>query len=420
MRIRIVVVLLGITMSLGMVMPTYGATPSDPDTSHLTLTEAEAMALDRDPLIAGIKASARAFREQAIAAQQLPDPRLVLGIVDLPTDSFSFKEPETQKMIGLQQSFPPWGSLTRRGAEIVAMAESDEAALKERRQKILQNVRLAWLDLYYQNQASELVIRSQRMFDELVKVTQSRYRSGRGTQQDMVRAELELSQMEDRLTAIRAQQDVGLAELARWLDEPTLSPPIKAKFPEFSALPTRDEVLMRAQRHSVIAVQDARVASKREGVAVARAMYMPEMMIDVSYGQRDGNFSDMLTGIVSIQVPLFTSKRQDRQLAAAQLQVKAVQGEANELRRQLRAQADAEYARWQRSNQRLKFHEEKLLPLATQNSESSLTAYRNNVTDLSSHIMARLEELDGKIEALALRVERGKAHANLLYLISEE
>lgn len=404
---------------LNMAAPSFGETLNNIDVERLTVTEAEAIALERDPLIEGFTASARAYREQAVAAQRLPDPRLTLGIVDLPVDSFDFKEPETQKMIGLQQSFPPWGSLTSRGAEVAAMAASEDAALAERRQKVRQSVRLAWLDLYYQIQANEQVKHSQRTFNDVLKVTQSRYRSGSGKQQDVVLAELELGRLEDRLIASYAQQDVVLAELARWMGE-AIASPSRIQFPELPPLPRREDMLTRAQHHPAVVMQEALVASKREGVAVARAMYKPEVMIDVSYGQREGSLNDMVTGLVTVQLPIFRAQRQDRQLASAQQQVIVSQGEANEVRRDLRAQVDAEYVRWQRSSERLKFYQQKLLPLAARNSETSLTGYRSNVTDLSDHVIARLDELDSNLEALALQVERGKAHVNILYLISEE
>lgn len=413
-------ILFGITISWCVVLPAFGATLAENNLSHLTLKEAEAMALERDFLVSGINASARANRALAIAALKLPAPRLIFGLVDVPADSFSFEEPETQKMIGLQQSFPAWGSLERRGAEMLALAEADDAMAKDRRLKILRNVRLAWLELYYQYQAGESITRNQRIFDDLLKATQSRYRAGRGTQQDVVRAELELSRLEDRLGENQTQQDIALADLSRWLGEPSLAHPVRTTYPALPALPERDHALIRAERHPAVVALNASEASKREGVAVARAMFKPEVMIDVSYGQRDGKLSDMLTGIVSIEVPFFSYKHLNSQIAAAQQQVKMAQADANELRRELRAQADIEYVRWQRADQRLKLYEKKLLPLASQNSESSLIAYRSNMSDLFNHINARVNELDTSLEVLALQAQRGKAHINLWYLIAEE
>ena len=71
---------------------------------------------------------------------------------------------------------------------------------------VLAATRIAWLDLYYWSKARELVRESRPFFDDLATITRSLYAVGRRNQQDVLRAELELSRLDDRLIDIERQQ----------------------------------------------------------------------------------------------------------------------------------------------------------------------------------------------------------------------
>ena len=74
----------------------------------LSLKEAEQIALDLDPMTKVFAARAEAYTEQAVAEGQLPDPKLKLGTVNVPVDSFDIEqEPMTQLQVGVVQSIPP-------------------------------------------------------------------------------------------------------------------------------------------------------------------------------------------------------------------------------------------------------------------------------------------------------------------------
>src|SRR2546426_894688 len=52
----------------------------------LELPEAQALALTRQPLLEAQAAAVQSARESAVAAAQLPDPKLAVGVTDLPID----------------------------------------------------------------------------------------------------------------------------------------------------------------------------------------------------------------------------------------------------------------------------------------------------------------------------------------------
>ena len=82
-------------------------TPGLAAAAALTLEEAESLAVARDAGVAGIEERSAALSEAAVADQQLPDPELRFGAVNLPVDSFSLDDQNmTQILVGLRQRIP--------------------------------------------------------------------------------------------------------------------------------------------------------------------------------------------------------------------------------------------------------------------------------------------------------------------------
>jgi outer membrane protein TolC len=390
------------------------------DLGKLSFKEFERIALDSDPVISGLKSNANAYRERAIASNRLPDPRIRMALANMPTDSFDFdQEPMTQKIIGIQQMFPPWGSLDNRQEQLYRLGEATDVDVAQRELEVLRGVRHSWLELYYQFEAVRLVQDSARVFDELVKISRFRYRAGRGNQHDVVRAELELSLLQDRITMSQTEQEVILSELGRWIGASHIQRQAPLTFPELPQLPGYEQIRQQLNEHPVIRAAEARVDAGRAGVEVARAQYKPSFMVDVSYGQRDNDRADLVSGMISFNVPIFTSKRQDRNLAASRDDVSAAKDTVESRRRTLREQLETNQRRWQRLNERYLHYERSVMPFAEQFSQSSLSAYQSGVSDFTVQVRARLTELENRLKMLRLKVDRAKAHASLLYLYGD-
>ncbi|RLC97036.1 MAG: transporter, partial [Chloroflexi bacterium] len=73
----------------------------------LNLKQAERLAIQSDPSIESFKATSRSFVDESVADDTLPDPKLRLGAVNVPVDTFDFEQEQmTQLKVGIVQSFP--------------------------------------------------------------------------------------------------------------------------------------------------------------------------------------------------------------------------------------------------------------------------------------------------------------------------
>ena len=390
--------------------------------SVLSLKQAEQLAVSEDPGIQRLKTRAQALSENAIADGQLPDPKLKLGAVNFPVDTFNFSDtPMTQLQLGVRQSFPRGQTLLYRTRRTEAKGRAEEAMAEDKSLLVLRSVRQDYLEAWYDQQAAKIVEDSRGLFRELVEIAERHYGIGKQTQQDVASAQLELSLLEDRLIRIREQEEIARAALGRWTGEAAYQP-LETKLPKLPKLPKRKAILAALEHHPLIRAEEARMEAANHGVQLALEQYKPGFALDVTYGFRSGqdldgsDRPDLFSAMVLIDIPLFTDKRQDRRLSASRLEHVAAGYARTDRLRALRKQLDGAYGRWRKLGEREKRFRQRLLGEAKLNSEASLSAYQNGITEFTPLVRARLRELDARLQMLRIRVDRAKTQADLLYL----
>ena len=386
----------------------------------LTIAEAEDLALANEPGQAALLAQAEAMQEQAVAAGQLPDPTMRLGLANYPIESGGFStEGMTQAQLGFRQAFPRARSFEtqRFDAQADAFALSADARARD----VLTATRKAWLNAYYAEQAHALVTESRPLFDDLVTITRSLYSVGRKSQHDVLRAELELSRLDDRLIEIDRARAEAQASLSRWLGQDAYRP-VAAKLPGWVSLPSLADLHAGLDSHPTLAAADAGVSSKEAAVRAAEERKKPGWALDVGYGYREGSLpsgeprSDMVSVAVTVDLPFFGKNRQDRRLAAALGERRAAESMLAETRARLGSEMDAEYTRWTDLTRRLALYETQILEQSKGRAQAALLAYQSDAGDFSDVMRAWIDDLNIRIEHIRLQVERAQSYAVLANL----
>ncbi|MCO6413260.1 MAG: TolC family protein [Thiogranum sp.] len=389
----------------------------------LSLRETEELALSKDVTAPRFEALAAARNDQAVADGQLPDPRLKLGAANLPIDSFDrTREPMTQMQLGVQQAFPPGRTLKLSSERANVLAEADLARARAKRAEVLREVRERYLELYYHVAAGQIIEASRELFSQLVDVTRYHYAAGRNNQQDVLRASVELSLLEDRLTRVNTDADRARAELGRYIGQQAAGRAPDSQFPQLPAPPSLEAIRAALDVHPLLQAENRIVKAEQIGVDIARQRYKPGWMLDVTYGNRGGENADgsdrddFLSAMVTMDLPLFTDKRQDRVLATRQHEVEAVRLNREDQYLQLLRRLDSDYAEWFRLGERKDLYRQQIEPQALDNARASVAAYKSGVTEFTGVMRARITELDVRLQSLRVIVDRSKAQARLLYL----
>ncbi|MDH3619286.1 MAG: TolC family protein [Gammaproteobacteria bacterium] len=386
----------------------------------LTIAEAEDIARAGEPGQRALVAQAAARQEQAVAAGKLPDPVLRVGLANYPISGGSFStEGMTQAQLGLRQSFP---RARAQGTEqFLAQAEAFSRGADARGRDVLAAVRIAWLETYYSQQAWMLVSESRPFFADLVTITRSMYAVGRKTQHDVLRAELELSRLDDRLIESERARSEAQASLSRWLGQNAYRP-VAMKLPDWGKPPSLEDLRLRLDTHPSIASARAGVSAQQAAVEIAEENKKPGWALDVGYGYREGFLpdgsprSDFVSLSVSVDLPFFSKNRQDRKLAAALGERRAARESQAELAARLSSELDAEYARWTDLTRRLALYETRILEQSKGQAQAALLAYQSDTGDFSDVMRGYIDDLNTRLEHIRLQVQRAQSYAALTNL----
>ena len=169
--------------------------------NSLVLTENTAVevAVRDNPNLAEMQARYKALSEVPSQVGTLPDPMVNLNAMNFPSDTFDRdQEAMTQAQIGFSQVFPFPGklSLKEEAAEYDALAAGH--TVEEVRLQLIRNVKGKWWQLYYLDRALETVGMNQSLLRQFIAVAKTKYETGKGLQQDVLLAQLELSKLIDQ------------------------------------------------------------------------------------------------------------------------------------------------------------------------------------------------------------------------------
>jgi outer membrane protein TolC len=389
----------------------------------LTLAEAEDLALENEPGMAALDARAQAFEERSVAAGALPEPTLRVGINNFPIESGGFStEGMTHAAIGLRQAFPPGDS--RRLGSLRYTSQADEMTEIEaaRGREVLSAARQAWLEAYYWQQAHALVLESRPFFEDLARISRSLYAVGRRDQQDLLRAELELSRLNDRLIETARQEREARAALSQWVGDDARRP-IALKLPAWDSLPELAGLESALREHPLLSAAAAQVRAMQAGVDLAREQTRPGWALDLGYSYREGTLangdprSDFVSLNVTVDLPFLGGKnRQDRELAAALGERRAADNSKTRLERELQSRLEAEYARWQEIDRRLTLFRSRILAQTRDQAEAALAAYQSDAGDFADVMRGYIDSLNAQLDMSRLEVERAKSYAVLANL----
>lgn len=390
-----------------------------------SLQQAEQLALEADPLINSYKASSRSFDAESTASGTLPDPKLRLGMFNVPLDSFSTTEdPSTQLRIGIQQEFPRGDTTDLKQQKSKLMAQAAMAQANDEKLKLLMNVRDAYLNLYFEIQAGSIVNETRELFSKLVKITEDQYAAGRVNQQDVIRADLELSRLEDRATKIQGNEDEYRAYLAQWVGDIAWQD-IDNNLPVLPDVSDNIDLNELLTQHPSVLAETARVEASRKMIEVTRQDYKPGIGAFVEYRKRFGenldgsDRSDMMAAMVTVDIPLFTENRQDKNVAAREESTNAARYSRDDTLRVLKRKLEKDRAIYRRLGERELIYKNKLVSSAANNAEASLNAYQSGVTEFTTLMRAGITELDVRLENLRIKVDRLRAQARLLYITGD-
>ena len=384
----------------------------------LSLAETLKIAVARSQQIVSQRAMADAAREMVVPAGELPDPKLKVGVENVPTDGSDAwsltRDFMTMSKVGLMQEFPREEKRRLKSQRAERDVERGAAVVEAATLAVERDAATAWVARRFAELA-ERAIAAQTAEAELNATTlAAAYRSGKAPQSELIAAQSMVIDLRNRATDAAAQSKRARIALARYAGGAADRPLGDA--PDFDRLPEA------ARLADVDAQPELKLARAQESVAAASAALagaakLPDWSAEVSYAFRGSPYSNMVSLMFTIDLPWSRGTRQDREHAAKLLELDAARAMREDTQRMRAADVESMVAEWESSRTQARRIEAELLPLATQRREAALAAYRGGTGPLASVLEARRAQLDAELALIAQQQAAAKAWAWLNFVV---
>jgi len=351
----------------------------------LTLMDLEQEAFLNNPEILMAAKKAESSGEKKSLASALPDPMIGYMVQNegAPFEWSVGKEARPMSMQGVvfTQEIPFPGKLSTKGLAAEKEAERMDEAVRETRLRILNNLRGAYYEYYLAWKSAEILGQTKDLMKNIEHISEIRYGTGQGMQQDVLRAQVEVSMLLDRIAEQEQKKDAQAAVINKLVgrDPMThLGKPVDLAPTSFDR--SQDEMAAMALKHSPMLEERKRmIEQSKYELSLSKLEYLPDMVVSGGWFTR-GDLPDFWQASVMFKVPLyFWNKSTGVKVAAADVHSAEYDYEAVQL--DTLARVRDLYSTIKTSEHHLHLYEEGIIPQARLALQSATTNYQVGKTD---------------------------------------
>lgn len=376
-------------------------------------------ALEANPAIQEALARSRAAELRVPQVTSLPDLMLNVGQ--------AIQRPETRvgsqlNTLSVSQVFPWFGKLDLRGQMATQEAIASSQLYVGRQRDVIVAVKRAFYDLAYVDTAMAISQEERALLDHYEQLSQSRYSTGQGLQQAVIKIQAEITKVVSRLDTLNQQRVTLATRLNTLMNRPPdtpLPPVVRPTLPDVDL--DLDELYRLGDEHrQELLASRALIERSERGIDLAKKDYWPDVAIGASYTNIIGrdvlppppdNGKNALTVSVGVSIPLWREKyragvqRATEETLAQRRHYEAVQ---NEVEFAVRDQV----ARLKTLRGQVRLFNDVLIPQAEEALRSTESAYQTGQVGV-------LDLLDSERVLLQVRLGNARQEADFLVALAE-
>ena len=350
-----------------------------------TLDSLVSRALSVSPKLKMLQLKYSAAESRINVNSNLPDPMLTLGLMNLPTNSFSFtQEPMTGKIIGLSQAIPFPGKL----GSIADVSEKDAEIVKQEiddaRNEIVKNVSQNYYELIFVRKAIDVANENLKLLSEIAKVVRTNYTVAKASQQNLFKVELEITDLNNKIDELKSKENsltaMINAQLLRSKDIPVITGNLpEVQYHEFSQKEL--DSLAVQNRPFLSGIQLAKKKAELQE-KLAEYDYYPNFNVSVQYSQRDRiaktntPLADFASFMVGISLPLNYGGKVSSKIEETEAMQDMYQEQYNLSLQMLNSNFGTAVSNLNSLRDRIELVEQAQLPQAQQTYSAALSSYQ--------------------------------------------
>ncbi len=390
------------------------------------LNELITEAIRVSPKIKMLKAKHSATASRIEQGTNLPDPMLMLGIMNLPMNSFSFsQEPMTGKTIGISQEIP-FPSGLRAAADVKAIDTIIvRQEIKDLQNEIRKNISTFFYDLHFVRGEILLNNENQELLKQILAVVKSSYEVSNGSMQNIINVEVELTRLKDYKEILIGKENALVAELNVILIRDEKAPIYLGNVSPIEInLITSQEVLNIALENQPN-LKGIKLSEQKSNLMEREAEYefYPNFNLGIQYTQRDKSIltgmtnSDLVSFTAGISLPINYGGKKTAKVNEAKYMQSMYRETYNASIQELKRAINIITVKISELQKRNKLISETLLPQVEQAIKVALSDYQVGKIDFVNVINSEKEILNVKTDLLKIQTDYTQNIVMLEYLV---
>lgn len=388
-----------------------------------TLEQTLASAEHYSAEISANKHQVNALNNMADSAMQLPDPKLKVGIENLPVsgaNAHRFTRSEmTMQRVGIMQEYVSNTKRERKSDAIRAEARKAEASEGVIRAALQRETAQAWFDLALGQQAVNAIERLLQDTQRQISVQKAGVAGGSNNASSVMMLQLTLNEMKNQRDNAVRDLEVARARLKQLTGTDITR--TSGDLPAINRLPAEQNVLIEAIALHPEIVQATRESDAAKAKSAQSAVAaIPDVGVEVYYAKRADGLEDMGGVMLTVDLPLFKSQRQDKDYAADISRAYQANDQLTLLTRAHHAALDALIAQYQAAKSIYDRQTNDVIPLQRARLNVMDAEYRAGNGALAENLEARRALLKSEIEQINAQKALAASWTAIRYLIPQD
>jgi len=364
--------------------------------SPLTLSEALNQALEKNPEIQLLRQRLQVMSARAKQAPYLEDPEIAIQLGGIPFANPTALDRAFTNSIGIRQKLPFFGKLDLK--EKIAIQEAKVAAqeLRAKEREIFAKVKTVYADLFMAQKSIEILREQAEILRTLSRATEARYQVGRVTQQDVFKALLEQSDLENQLIVAEAERNANEvrvnALMNRSLQIPIVVPP-DLTAPDLMLTPSALADLALTSRPELKGAQEDIERTERMYELAERNRKFPDFMVGWDYWRMptDQMAKDRYAGMVNITIPFspWTIGKHDYEIEETRAENRAAKANRDAIKVMTLRELGESQAKVEGARRSVVLYREGLLSQAELSFRAAMAAYQSGRVEFVSLLEAQ-------------------------------
>ena len=377
-------------------------------------------ASENNPVIKASKTKWEASTMRPSQEGSLPNPIIGGRIKNVSFSDITLGEdPRSDIQAFVSQEIPFPGKLSSKEEIAVQESESQRWLSDAISRKVIADLKEAYFDWFFINKSIEITNRNKELLQKFTKIAEVKYEVGMGIQQDVLKAQVEVSGFIERLELLAKRKEIVETKIKRILNRPLDSPLGEPEEITKSELTTTlAEITDATSEHAPLLKSSSEIVdSREESLKLAKKQYLPDFILGATYFNRDGgngDLDDIWQVSLGLRVPLYYWRKEKFGVREASLDVSQARENYESTKNNLLFQVKDNYITATTAEKLVELYQTGIIPQSTLSLESAISGYQvgnidfltllNNLITLFNFELEYYQQLTEYQKALA-RIE---------------